>query len=905
MKKLTTSIFAKLPSLADLMPAGFRGLFAKSDGLYIKDDNQTEERLATMTDIANVDVWTPASELYDAIKIGGRNYCRDSARVIVGNYTNELPYPSLGLVVGTPMMISAWGKGGGKFGLRANGTTLFQGCVSFSFSGTTLYRQSQYAIIPATDSYLNAIISLNVLINQGSAAGTITKWQIEIGNKVTDWTPAPEDIDAAIALKLDIDDLPTSLPANGGTSASCSGDAHSVDGFHLNQDVTTVGNPTFQNIKPAFNIIRNNLGTPSVEEMAMFHAQFGNKLRFIPAIAQEESTDGITWIPSTRATANQLADIMIGEGQTGGIDIIPPTAIGGTGYYRMYWNAAQTGYINLAALYTYTCTNANNLYIKIEGCWTDTVNGNLEYWGVIVPEQLINNWPGHSYIPHTGIWFHPAGAHGTHHDRVRVTFRMSAANTIYGCGLYAIEWLGGFPAGRRNVEEYTRDKSVYFPFQVFGGSGRLAYVSELPSSLPANGGNAETVDGKHASEFANASETINFTTSITPTQTGTVAKTALWLFQYFAQSIRWLYLYKSQTGHTHVYSEITDLPSQMNYKVDKAYKKSLSDAPITYIEFDDINAAGFLNYGVEDWNARLLASFEAMDFDPLNPNRVRLYGNFELRLDGYFAGNYNLKKFESPICTRVVDYAFFDTQNITDIILVHPDLTLGADVASNNVFLNNFILTNLTVHKNLSIANSGAPEGDIAFLVSSYGTVVKYVDTLAVQITNLINLGFSHYIGEEFGDGIIVGLWKTAGVEHGLIVSKNDLASGQRWSDAPGDSNLVGANSTIDGQGNSIAMMNVANCAANICQNYVSPGGSYYDWYLPSMLEMRMCSDVATQLAIILGVDAFGFNNMSNYMYWTSTEADTQMAWWYDPVLNKGGVEMKWAGLYIRAVRQF
>ena len=52
-------------------------------------------------------------------------------------------------------------------------------------------------------------------------------------------------------------------------------------------------------------------------------------------------------------------------------------------------------------------------------------------------------------------------------------------------------------------------------------SGTIALTSDIPSSLPANGGNADTVDNKHASDFAAANcgvwPTRSFTKSLAPT----------------------------------------------------------------------------------------------------------------------------------------------------------------------------------------------------------------------------------------------------------------------------------------------------------------------------------------------------------------------------------------------------
>lgn len=41
---------------------------------------------------------------------------------------------------------------------------------------------------------------------------------------------------------------------------------------------------------------------------------------------------------------------------------------------------------------------------------------------------------------------------------------------------------------------------------VSGHTHKTSDITDFPSSLPANGGNADTLDGKHADEFAAASD---------------------------------------------------------------------------------------------------------------------------------------------------------------------------------------------------------------------------------------------------------------------------------------------------------------------------------------------------------------------------------------------------------------
>jgi hypothetical protein len=138
---------------------------------------------------------------------------------------------------------------------------------------------------------------------------------------------------------------------------------------------------------------------------------------------------------------------------------------------------------------------------------------------------------------------------------------------------------------------------------------------------------------------------------------------------------------------------------------------------------------------------------------------------------------------------------------------------------------------------------------------------------------------FTHYIGEEFGGGVIFHLWLDAnGVEHGLIVDKTDLSAAQVWSNV--NQTLIGpaAQSTWDGLGNSNAIVGQAghtSSAAALCLN--STNGGQSDWYLPSLQELNMLWNnyytVARSLTQISGA-----TQLQQADYWSSTEYGTTSA---------------------------
>ena len=166
--------------------------------------------------------------------------------------------------------------------------------------------------------------------------------------------------------------------------------------------------------------------------------------------------------------------------------------------------------------------------------------------------------------------------------------------------------------------------------------------------------------------------------------------------------------------------------------------------------------------------------------------------------------------------------------------------------------------------------------------------------------------GFTHYVGELFGGGVIFHLWKDAqGVEHGLIADKTDLSIDQAWSNV--NSSLIGATaqSSWDGLSNSNAIVGQAghtNSAAALCLN--STNGGQSDWYLPSVQELNMLSNnyytVARSLTQISGATQLQIAN-----YWSSTEEDTGYAWSFYFSNGVGRNSVKGNANYVRAVRAF
>ncbi len=165
---------------------------------------------------------------------------------------------------------------------------------------------------------------------------------------------------------------------------------------------------------------------------------------------------------------------------------------------------------------------------------------------------------------------------------------------------------------------------------------------------------------------------------------------------------------------------------------------------------------------------------------------------------------------------------------------------------------------------------------------------------------------FTHYIGEEYGGGVIFHLWKdNAGVEHGLIVALTDQSTSQAWSDVTSTEIGASAQSSWDGLSNSNAIVGQAghtSSAAKLCLDLVSGGQS--DWYLPSIQELNMLWNNYFTVARVLS-QISGATQLSNSYYWSSSEDDDDGAWGF--TFNYGYTDghVKNDALYVRAVRAF
>lgn len=160
-----------------------------------------------------------------------------------------------------------------------------------------------------------------------------------------------------------------------------------------------------------------------------------------------------------------------------------------------------------------------------------------------------------------------------------------------------------------------------------------------------------------------------------------------------------------------------------------------------------------------------------------------------------------------------------------------------------------------------------------------------------------------HTIGENFEGGTIIYLLQDgdpgydANVQHGLIVSKDDLGFGLWGCKGTG---LAGADSKLIGDGGKntteiLAGCSTAGIAAKLCADYSVTEGSvvYDDWYLPSANELDKINANKASITI----------NSTNY--WSSTEAGVNYAWSTNFSTGVSNTALKDEIFRVRAIRSF
>jgi hypothetical protein len=166
--------------------------------------------------------------------------------------------------------------------------------------------------------------------------------------------------------------------------------------------------------------------------------------------------------------------------------------------------------------------------------------------------------------------------------------------------------------------------------------------------------------------------------------------------------------------------------------------------------------------------------------------------------------------------------------------------------------------------------------------------------------------GFTHRIGEFYQGGYIFYQWlDTSNVEHGLVITGDNLSTAAAWSNVT--STAVGTTDFYNGVANTnaiIAQPGHTNSAANICALHT--GGGYTDWYLPSAYELAQLyvNIYVVQMAIIAG-GGTALNTVTFNQYWNSTEQSATDGYLSSVATISNGNANKANARGVRAIRKY
>ena len=257
--------------------------------------------------------------------------------------------------------------------------------------------------------------------------------------------------------------------------------------------------------------------------------------------------------------------------------------------------------------------------------------------------------------------------------------------------------------------------------------------------------------------------------------------------------------------------------------------------------------------------------------------------------------------------TGTVVYSENQTANTDD--LGHINLVVGQGTPSTGTF-SSINWGSGTYYLGIEL-NTGS--GYVAMGTTQLLSVPYVLHANTATSTTGSTGGFTHYIGELFGGGIVVSVWKDAqGLEHGLIASLTNLSSAIQWTTPAFHQIEIGptAQSYRDGFANTNAIVAQAGAGtdygAGLCKAYNASG--FTDWYLPAINELKQCYNSLQIVNEVLG-ETNGFKYST---YLSSTEQIsgfmTGMNNAYGQDFESGSTDTLYKGydyFAVRAVRRF
>jgi len=170
--------------------------------------------------------------------------------------------------------------------------------------------------------------------------------------------------------------------------------------------------------------------------------------------------------------------------------------------------------------------------------------------------------------------------------------------------------------------------------------------------------------------------------------------------------------------------------------------------------------------------------------------------------------------------------------------------------------------------------------------------------------------GFEHFVGEEFGGGVVFHVYRDAdGTEHGLIISLEDqVISPIAYSNITSTSlGIPLLESKWNGAENTNLMEAQVGASAGAwkaCVDYTYDG--FTDWYLPSISELILLSNNRFNVNKTFST-VVGATELLDDFWWSSTEfqSDSSSAKIYNMLLESIEIKSKNDTYRVRAIRKY
>ena len=249
-----------------------------------------------------------------------------------------------------------------------------------------------------------------------------------------------------------------------GTSLDINGNGDVSGTLNVNGSLTTTGagvngnlyaNRYFQN---ATGIPTNNLGAPTVTEMALFENQFTPKTTL--ANGYDDLADLTFFTRATGTTENDYAEVTSYSDdvkrkflRTNNSGVIIPN---GHNSFRVEFVARYYTFAN--AMVAYWSSDSHNTQVHV---WKRRCDNNTWYQHT-TSSTTVSSWPGHLYLPFSTIaWNEDNTTSSGHYNKIRIEFTPNwSGHETYGTRnitLNGMQIWGGYPSGKRTVHNYDQN----------------------------------------------------------------------------------------------------------------------------------------------------------------------------------------------------------------------------------------------------------------------------------------------------------------------------------------------------------------------------------------------------------------------------------------------------------------